>query len=377
QVVKARARETDLRRANAALVEKATSALEAVEANVAKNAAAPNPPPYAVTTAGFSHQQRVEEKDGSDVGVVESLRRDNAALRRELEALSTGGGGAAPVSPPFGGVDTRGFDWGVPGGDGGGGGGGGGRRGFFLPWLLASAGEGGVVAPRPGVAADAVVVDAVVNGGIGSGGGVVIPDDDAVEVDGADNAEADSSSSSSSGSSSGSEVGRESSSAPASKQTTSPSSTTGISAAAAAAVAGVENVEERAFREAGVNRVVEGLRAENTRLRQRLRSAERAAESGEDRANVEAERADALEAELGRVRATVKGRVRALKAALEEAEEDADRAVAEKAGFVVQWEQDVDALRNQLGAERKAREEDRRDLESVIFDLEDEVDDLK
>lgn len=40
---------------------------------------------------------------------------------------------------------------------------------------------------------------------------------------------------------------------------------------------------------------------------------------------VEAERADALEAELGRVRVTVKGRVRALKAALEEAEEDADR----------------------------------------------------
>ncbi|CAM9475726.1 unnamed protein product [Ectocarpus sp. 8 AP-2014] len=44
---------------------------------------------------------------------------------------------------------------------------------------------------------------------------------------------------------------------------------------------------------------------------------------------------------------------------------------------MAQWEEDVDALRNQLGAERKAREEDRRDLESVIFDLEDEVDDLK
>ncbi|CAM9213002.1 unnamed protein product, partial [Ectocarpus sp. 8 AP-2014] len=374
QVVKTRARETDLRRANAALVEKATSALGAVEANVAKNAAEPNPPLFAGTTTGISQQQRDEEKDGGDIGVVESLRRDNAALRRELGALSAGGGDASPVSPPFGGVDTRGFGWGVPGGDGGGGG----RRGFFLPWLLASAGEGGVVAPRPGVAADAVVVDAVVNGSSGSGGSGVVLDDDAGEVDGAGNAEADSSNSNRSSSIS-SEIVRESSSAPSSKQTTTPPSTTGVSAAAAAAAAaaGIENDEERAFREAGVNRVVEGLRAENTRLRQRLRSAERASESGEDRANVEAERADALEAELGRVRDTVKGRVRALKAALEEAEEDADRAVAEKEGFMAQWEEDVDALRNQLGAERKAREEDRRDLESVIFDLEDEVDDLK
>lgn len=38
----------------------------------------------------------------------------------------------------------------------------------------------------------------------------------------------------------------------------------------------------------------------------------------------EAARGDELEAELGRVRITVKGRVQALKAALEEAENDAE-----------------------------------------------------
>lgn len=73
----------------------------------------------------------------------------------------------------------------------------------------------------------------------------------------------------------------------------------------------------------------------------------------------------------------MKGRVKALKAALEEAEEDADRAVAEKEEFLVQWEEDVDALRRQLGAERKGREDDRRELEEAIFDLEDELDDVK
>lgn len=54
-----------------------------------------------------------------------------------------------------------------------------------------------------------------------------------------------------------------------------------------------------------------------------------------------------------------------------------DRAVAEKEEFMLQWEEDVDALRRQLGAERKGREDDRRDLEEAIFDLEDELDDLK
>ena len=44
---------------------------------------------------------------------------------------------------------------------------------------------------------------------------------------------------------------------------------------------------------------------------------------------------------------------------------------------MLQWEEDVDALRRQLGAERKGREDDRRDLEEAIFDLEDELDDLK
>ena len=48
-----------------------------------------------------------------------------------------------------------------------------------------------------------------------------------------------------------------------------------------------EKDAERAFREAGVNRVVDGLRAENTRLRQRLRAAEHAAQAGEDRADGE------------------------------------------------------------------------------------------
>lgn len=48
-----------------------------------------------------------------------------------------------------------------------------------------------------------------------------------------------------------------------------------------------EKDAEKAFREAGVNRVVEGLRAENTRLRQRLRAAEHAAQAGEDRADGE------------------------------------------------------------------------------------------
>lgn len=53
------------------------------------------------------------------------------------------------------------------------------------------------------------------------------------------------------------------------------------------------------------------------------------------------------------------------------------RAVAEKEEFVLQWEEDVDALRLQLGAERTRREEDRRDLEEAIFDLEDELEHIK
>lgn len=44
---------------------------------------------------------------------------------------------------------------------------------------------------------------------------------------------------------------------------------------------------------------------------------------------------------------------------------------------MLQWEEDVDALRRQLGVERKAREDDRRELEDGIFDLEDELDHLK
>lgn len=51
-----------------------------------------------------------------------------------------------------------------------------------------------------------------------------------------------------------------------------------------------EKEAEKAFREAGVNRVVEGLRAENTRLRQRLRAAEHAAQAAEDRADGESDK---------------------------------------------------------------------------------------
>lgn len=53
------------------------------------------------------------------------------------------------------------------------------------------------------------------------------------------------------------------------------------------------------------------------------------------------------------------------------------RLVAEKEEFMVQWEEDVDALRQQLGSERTRREEDRRELEGAIFDLEDELGELK
>lgn len=53
------------------------------------------------------------------------------------------------------------------------------------------------------------------------------------------------------------------------------------------------------------------------------------------------------------------------------------RAVAEREEFMLQWAEDVDALRLQLGTERKEREDGRRELEGTILDLEDEVEELK
>ena len=48
-----------------------------------------------------------------------------------------------------------------------------------------------------------------------------------------------------------------------------------------------------------------------------------------------------------------------------------------KEEFVAQWEEDVNALRHQVVAERKRRENEGEELEGVILDLEDELDDLK
>lgn len=42
-----------------------------------------------------------------------------------------------------------------------------------------------------------------------------------------------------------------------------------------------------------------------------------------------------------------------------------------------QWGEDVDALRAQLVAERRAWENDRTELENIAADLEDELNDLK
>lgn len=53
------------------------------------------------------------------------------------------------------------------------------------------------------------------------------------------------------------------------------------------------------------------------------------------------------------------------------------RAVAEKQEHMRQWAEDVDALRAQLVAERRAWESDRSELEEIVAELEDEVKDLK
>lgn len=53
------------------------------------------------------------------------------------------------------------------------------------------------------------------------------------------------------------------------------------------------------------------------------------------------------------------------------------RAQSEKENFTAQWEEDVEVLRQQLVAERKRRGDDRDDMEDVIFELEDELQELK
>lgn len=54
-----------------------------------------------------------------------------------------------------------------------------------------------------------------------------------------------------------------------------------------------------------------------------------------------------------------------------------NRALAEKDEHMKQWGEDVDALRAQLVAERRAWENDRTELEDIAADLEDELNDLK
>lgn len=43
----------------------------------------------------------------------------------------------------------------------------------------------------------------------------------------------------------------------------------------------------------------------------------------------------------------------------------------------MQWEDDVDALRLQLDGERKRRNDERKEMKGVIFELEDEIERIK
>ncbi|CAM9763559.1 unnamed protein product [Scytosiphon promiscuus] len=459
EVLKARAREKDLRRENARLVETMSTAeaekerelkdlrrqereraAQVKEAELEARLSA-EAEEVANTPQGQQHRgDEVAEGDaegeisngggggGAREEEVRSLERENAALREELEALTlsgeSGNGGRGPADalsiasrppPPTSSVDdgaaasgvgrdtggsesTRGLGWSVPGRPWGAGGfqAEGRRRRALLSWGFSveegprevvpssfSSAPGGVVdSPAPPIIVDAVVNDSRGAGDVGDVGDVVVGI--AAGREAVAGADAAATADDNDGTTGGQNQNPPSVATGAGTIGVVPAPPAMAAAAAAAVAPAAGSISasagaeaDRVYREAGVNRVVEGLRAENARQRKRLRAAEVAAESAEDCVAAETERGDAAEAELARLRGVVKGRVKALKGALEEAEEDAERAMAEKEEFMLQWAEDVDALRLQLGAERTAREEDRRELERTIFDLEDELDELK